>query len=169
MLIPNQQVPDVSFTLLNEGLCHVSDFHDGRLLVLVLFRGYHCPICRTYLPQLDRLLPEYLELGVEVAALSMETAERTEKIRDEWQIRNLSLGFGLPEADARALGLYLSRGTTTEEPALYNEPALYLILPDRTLYASSVQTMPFVRPDMEELLGALKYILTAGYPARGDA
>ena len=169
MIRPNQSVPNISFSFPHEGTRCLNDFHDGQLLVLVTYRGYHCPICRTYLPQLDRLLPEFLELGVEVLALSMDTAERAQKAREEWPLHNLSLGSDLSETDARNLGLFLTRGTTPAEPALYSEPALFLIRPDRTLYASSIQTMPFVRPDMEELLGAIKYILSVGYPARGDA
>jgi hypothetical protein len=70
--------------------------------------------------------------------------------------------------------LYIStgRGKTSigiEEPALFNEPGLFLVRPDGTLYSASIQTMPFVRPRFEELLKALETIISRDYPARGEA
>ena len=54
------------------------------------------------------------------------------------------------------------------EPALFNEPGLFLIKPDGTLYCASVQTMPFTRPQLADLLTALDFIAERNYPARGE-
>ncbi len=75
---------------------------------------------------------------------------------------------------ARAWGLYIStgRGKTSigiEEPALFSEPGLFLVRPDGTLYAASVNTMPFARPNFSELLKAIGMIIEKNYPARGEA
>jgi hypothetical protein len=56
-----------------------------------------------------------------------------------------------------------------EEPALFSEPGLYLVRPDRTLYAGAVNTMPFARTNFGELLKALDFIIEKDYPARGEA
>ena len=76
--------------------------------------------------------------------------------------------------EAREWGIYVSsgRGTTSagvEEPPLFNEPGLFLVRPDGTLYASVVASMPFVRPNLGELLKSLDYIIENDYPARGEA
>jgi len=76
-------------------------------------------------------------------------------------------------AVARAWGLYIStgRGTTSagvEEPALFSEPGLFLVRPDRTLYFTSVQTMPFARPHFSDILAALDFVIAKDYPARGE-
>ena len=55
-----------------------------------------------------------------------------------------------------------------EEPALFSEPGLFLVLPDRTLYFASVQTMPFARPHFTDILAALDYVIAKNYPARGE-
>ena len=74
---------------------------------------------------------------------------------------------------ARQWGLYIStsRGLTSiniEEPALFSEPAVYIVRPDTTLYYGAVQTMPFARPNFTELLGAIDFALAKDYPARGE-
>jgi len=47
----------------------------------------------------------------------------------------------------------------------YSSPA---IAADGTIYFGSVQTMPFARPAFAEILGATKFVLERGYPARGE-
>jgi hypothetical protein len=37
-----------------------------------------------------------------------------------------------------------------------------------TLYAASVQTMPFARPHFSEVLAAVKFVTKNNYPARGE-
>ena len=64
-----------------------------------------------------------------------------------------------------------SRGMTSigiEEPALFAEPAVYLLRPDGTLYYGAVQTMPFARPHFDELLAAIDFAVAKDYPARGE-
>ena len=46
--------------------------------MLVVYRGKHCPICRTYLKTLNGLLDQFAEIEVEVAAISADTAEKAE-------------------------------------------------------------------------------------------
>lgn len=64
-----------------------------------------------------------------------------------------------------------TRGKTSlglDEPALFSEPGLFLIRPDLTLFFSSIQTMPFVRPRAEDVLAAIDFIKKNDYPPRGD-
>jgi len=57
----------------------------------------------------------------------------------------------------------------TLEPALFNEPGVFLARPDHTLYWASVQSMPFARPHFREILAALDFVIAKDYPARGEA
>lgn len=54
-------------------------------------------------------------------------------------------------------------------PDEFSEPGLFLIRPDGTLFASTVQTMPFARPKFDDLLGAIQFVIKNDYPARGEA
>ena len=49
------------------------------------------------------------------------------------------------------------------------EPGLFLVRPDGTLYAASIQTMPFARPHVADVLAAVDYITKKAYPPRGEA
>ncbi|MFN7087813.1 MAG: AhpC/TSA family protein, partial [Burkholderiales bacterium] len=64
------------------------------------------------------------------------------------------------------------RGKTSmgiEEPALFSEPGVFLVRPDRTLYWAAVQTMPFARPHFRDMLAAIDFVIKNDYPARGEA
>ena len=94
--------------------------------------------------------------------------------RLDWKLSQLAVGHSLSIATARAWGLYIStsRGMTSagiEEPAQFNEPGVFLVRPDRTLYWASVQSMPFARPHFREIVAALDFVIAKDYPARGEA
>jgi alkyl hydroperoxide reductase subunit AhpC len=131
--------------------------------------GLHCPICKTYLRDLDRRLDDFTKRGVEVVAISTDAKERAEQSRSEWSIERLAIAYGLGIEEARQWGLYLSSAIKEGEPPRFAEPGLFLIRPDGTLYCSSVQTMPFARPSFAEVLQAVAFITERSYPARGEA
>jgi alkyl hydroperoxide reductase subunit AhpC len=142
--------------------------------LIVFYRGLHCPICSGYIRDLDRKESKFNEKGVEVLAVSSDSEDRAGQTKESWDLPNLTIGHSLPIETAREWGLYIStsRGVTSvgiEEPALFSEPGLYLVRPDRTLYAGAVNTMPFARTNFGELLKALDFIIEKDYPARGEA
>lgn len=142
--------------------------------MVVFYRGLHCPLCRTYISELDKLLDDFKQRGVNVVAISSDTEERARTTHQTWGVQNLEIGYGLDLEVAQQWGLYISssRGKTSvgvEEPALFSEPGVFLVRPDGTLYWASVQTMPFARPHFKEVLSALDFVIKADYPARGEA
>jgi peroxiredoxin len=137
---------------------------------LVFYRGLHCPVCKSYLRSIEARLGEFTERGVETIAITMDGRERAEEAAKSWELRRLAIGYGLPEATARAWGLYLSRSIMPQEGTeLFCEPGLFLVRPDRQLYYASVQSMPFGRPTVDDLLFGLGVVLARNYPARGTA
>ena len=56
---------------------------------LVVYRGKHCPICRTYLKTLDGLLDEFKAIGTTVMAVSTDPKDKAEtEAREEgWESR----------------------------------------------------------------------------------
>jgi len=140
---------------------------------VVFYRGLHCPLCAKYLMELGRQRSAFEERGYAVVAISSDGEERTRQMADKIKGSELRFGHSLDLATAKEWGLYLStsRGTTSigiEEPALFSEPGVFLVNPDRTLYYASVQTMPFSRPHFSELVGALDFTIDNDYPARGE-
>lgn len=173
-LMPRQPVPPLAVESLSGNGLQLRSGQAGNFSLVVFYRGYHCPLCRAYLTELNRLADDFGQRGVELLVLSSDTQERAQLAASEWSLGRLDLGYGLSIEQARAWGLYVSTGrgltsTGVEEPALFSEPGIYLVRPDLTLYWGSVQTMPFARPHFADMLGAIDFVLAKNYPARGEA
>lgn len=171
---PRTRTPDLEVPTVGGESWKLADSKAKNFTMIVAYRGYHCPICKNYLRDLDRHAAEFEKRGVEIIALSTDDKERAEKTRQEWELDHLKIGYGLDLDKAREWGLYIStsRGKTSagiEEPPMFNEPGLYLVKPDGTLYWSNISTMPFARPHFKEILGAVDTVLERNYPARGEA
>ena len=171
-LLPRQPVPPLQVPTLDHGLFDQAADAPQHFTLLVFYRGLHCPLCLKYLLELGRLQADFAR-GVQVIALSTDTAERARAMADKLKAPGLRMGHSLPLAQARDWGLYLStsRGTTSigiEEPALFAEPGVFIVRPDGTLYYGAVQTMPFARPHFDELLAAIDFALAKDCPARGE-
>ena len=141
--------------------------------LVVFYRGLHCPICAKYLMELERLMPEFQKRDVQVVAVSSDNAERGQAMADKIKAEHLRVGYELSLQSARQWGLYISasRGQTSigiEEPELFSEPGVFIVRPDGTLYYGSTQTMPFARPQFQDLLGAIDFAVAKDYPARGE-
>lgn len=170
MLKPREEVPELTLNLINGESWSTEKAAEAEFMTaLVFYRGYHCPVCKSYIPKLEKLLKKFEDLGVRVIAASSDSKERAEKTYREWGLDKLKPAYGLSIEDARKWGLYISHRIKEEEPEIFSEPGLFLIRPDKTLYAASVQTMPFTRPNLEELLQGLQFIKQDDYPARGEA
>jgi hypothetical protein len=142
-LVPRKPVPSLEVSTLDGGVWRLSDRNPAKFTV-------------------------------ETIAVSTDDESRARDTAAEWALDGLKIGYGLAIEKAREWGLYISsgRGKTSmgvEEPALFNEPGLFLMRPDGTLYWSIVQTMPFLRPHFAELVGVLDRIEQMDYPARGEA
>jgi len=88
---------------------------------------------------------------------------------EAWEVDELNIDYGFKTEDARKWDLYISEGIKDNEPKAFFEPGLFLIKPDNTLYAASIQTMPFARPKFDEMLKAIDFVIEKDYPARGEA
>ena len=166
---PRQPAPALRVGLLSGGTYVLADQAPQRFTMVVFFRGLHCPVCQVQLRELDRRLGELSERGVRVVAISGETRERTQQLSDQWRLERLALGYGLTEEQMRSWGLFVSRGVSESEPAVFNEPGLFLIAPEGTVYYESLLSMPVGRPRLDDLLGGIDYWAAHDYPARGDA
>ena len=137
--------------------------------MIVFYRGLHCPICKTYLQDLERRLKDFGERGIDVIAVSGDTLERATKSKEEWKLSNLTIGYGLKIESMREWGLCVSNRIKSEEPSQFGEPGLFLITPACDIYYAAINSMPFARPRFKDLLSAVDWITENEYPARGEA
>jgi peroxiredoxin len=155
------------------GSWRLSDQKSQHFTMLAFYRGRHCSVCRDYLCNLQSLHTAFSSRGVTPIAISADNAERACSAEAAWGLKDLCIAYGLSLRQARAWGLYVSRGCGRsslgiEEPPMFVEPALFLVRPDRTLYYASVQSMPFGRPCFDEVLRGIEKAVAKHTPARGE-
>ncbi len=173
MLMPRQKTPDLKLPLVGGGEFDLSSEGSERGTVICFYRGLHCPLCATYLMELEKKTAEFNARGVTTIAVSSDTEERAKDMAEKVGAKDLRFAYDLPLTKAKEWGLYIStsRGETSigiVEPDLFSEPGLFMVTPEQSLYYGSVQTMPFVRPHFSELVGALEFAIEKNYPARGE-
>lgn len=169
MLKPKTEVPELTVDLINDTQWSLQAQRSNTFTILVFYRGLHCPVCKKYLETLASKLDDFSQRGAHVIAISCDSEERAKKAGTDWNIPELPIGYELSVEKAREWGLFISEGIKDSEPKIFSEPALFLVRPDSTLYASSVQSMPFARPDLSDILSAIDFVTKEDYPARGGA
>lgn len=168
MLKPAKPVPALEVSTVGGGTWRLADQKPEMFTLVEFYRGYHCPRCKVHLLDLDHKVARFKERGCEVVAISMDNAERAQKSKDEWGIRNLTLGYGLDEKTARAWGLYISKPIQATEIYNFSEPGMFLVRPDGTLYSAVVNSTPFHRHHFADVMEAIDMIRDRDYPPRGD-
>ena len=175
-VIPTDTMPALDAELVGGGTWHLAGERPEKLSLIAFYRGLFCPLCRGWVAELDRLVPEFERRGVAVIALSCDPRERAEKAVSDWGLENLRVGHSVDPEDARRAGLYISEGrgvspaSNTEEPMLFCEPGVFAVQTDGTLYAAWVQSTPYARPQLAEILKAVDRFVARNLPdPRGSA
>lgn len=169
MPLPRTKAPALDVPLLTGGTWSLASSTPDAFTIVVFYRGHHCPICKTYMTEIEALLPQATDQGINVVAVSMDTPDRARATLDEIGTQTLAIGHSLSEVSAREWDLYISSGRPgTKEPGVFAEPGLFVIQPDGTVFFAQTQSAPFTRPDFGKLLGGLKFVVENDYPARGD-
>ncbi|MBB5462296.1 peroxiredoxin [Paraburkholderia sp. Cpub6] len=143
------------------------------MTLIYFYRGLHCGVCATYLQELERLTPEFAERGVTTIAISSDSKARARGMQKKIAANNLRIGYELPLTVARKWGLFISTSRSKssigiEELEIFFESGLFLVRADRTIHYLSVQSIPLLRPNFEELLHALDFLIEHDYPTRGE-
>lgn len=168
-ITPQTQAPNLQVKLLGGETWTLKNQDPENFSMLIFYRGLHCPICEKYLKTLDSLVEAYAEKGVDVIAISMDSEARARKARMKWELsEQLKIGYELDKETANNWGLYLSKAIKDYEPEVFNEPGLFLIKPDNTIYFVTLNSTPWGRPHLASFVKVVDFINTSGYPARGE-
>jgi peroxiredoxin len=159
------EMPKMSLPKVGGGEMDLSSAKGWQMLVV--YRGKHCPICRTYLKTLDGLLDQFKAASTEVVAVSADTKDKaeTEAKEEGWRF---PVGYNLSLEQMRSLGLYISEPRSPQETDRpFPEPGLFVINPDGKLQIVDVSNAPFARPELNAVLRGIKFIQEKQYPIRG--
>ncbi|MCL6218537.1 redoxin domain-containing protein [Zunongwangia pacifica] len=168
-VLPGKQAPQLTVQTTKGVEWNLVNEKPENFTMVVFYRGIHCPVCKKYLTELNSKIEEFRDRGIEVICISANTEELAKKTVASWDIDQLNIGYGLLTEDARKWDLYISEGINDKEPEAFFEPGLFLIKPDNSVYAASIQSMPFARPEFDAILKAVDFVLDKNYPARGEA
>ena len=164
-LKPGMKRPNLRWHAVGGGEVTTGDI--GHWQLIVVYRGQHCPLCKQYLSSLNALVDEFATLGIHVAALSSDPAERAETDVTKFNWR-FPVAYGLSQQEMRRLGLYISEPRSPKETDRpFAEPGLFVVNPNGELHIIDTSNAPFARPDLKTLLQGLKYVKESGYPVRG--
>ena len=164
---PTEKMPELELPLINDARYNLEEQNPDTYSLLIFYRGLHCPVCKKQLSEIQDHLDDFIDRGVNLVAISMDSEERAKKAGDQWDVTSLPIAYDLTEEKAREFGLYISTSVSDKEPDTFSEPGLFLVDKNNKLYFSSVQSMPFARPATKDILNAIDYIEKNDYPARG--
>ncbi len=141
--------PAIELPVLGGGTSRLSQPGDGcDWKLIVVYRGRHCPLCTTYLQQLNAVLPDLHALGVDVVAVSADSEARAAaqmaEVSPEYDV-----AYGLTVPQMERLGLHVSgprNGMDVEAP--FAEPGLFVLDGDGVVQIADISNVPFARPDL---------------------
>lgn len=81
---PGTPVPSLSLPTVGGGQFSLDSSQPRTFSMLVFYRGRHCPICKSYIGDLEGRLDAFAERGVDVIAISTDTRDEAEATKREW-------------------------------------------------------------------------------------
>jgi peroxiredoxin len=166
---PGERTAALSLPTLDAGQFDLDRTEAKTGTLLVFYRGKHCPICAKQLGELEQKLDQFGELGVDVVAISADPEEKAREMARDVGIENLVIAHSLPLKEAQEnWGLYISSAREgSQEPDLFSEPGIFFVTPGRELYGAWIQSTPFARPQIDDLIGLVRFREEKQYPPRG--
>ena len=167
--LPGTKTPDLKLPLISGVDWHLSAQSPDFMTMIVFYRGLHCPACKAYLEKLQTLAGDFAGRGVGFVAISTDSEERAKQAYEEWDMADVPIGYGFDLEAASDWGLLVSEAIKEDEPDHFVEPGLFLVRPDGTLFFAAVQSMPFARPSLDDILSAVDFVKEEDYPPRGTS
>lgn len=136
-------------------------------LLLFFYRGEHSKFCKDYLKKLDKMVKKFEKNGMKIVAISMDNEEAAKKTIKNWKLEKLQLAHGLSFEIAKVWGLFLSSIKQENVIHRFNEPAVFVVDSEGSLYLAHIQSMPFARPSPKKMLKRLKWCKKKKFPVQG--
>lgn len=135
--------------------------------LIVVYRGQHCPVCKTYLGKLQALLPRFAAENISVVVASADSEDQARGFMDDIGYTG-DVAYGLTIEQMQAFGLHLSAPRTPPETDhVFPEPGLFFVDEAGLLSLVDIGSAPFLRPDLEAVLNGIIFTRSKGFPIRG--
>jgi len=167
-LVPGRPFPAIDLPRAGGGRVTNADFDAPFMTVLNVYRGLHCPRCKAQLADFTAHRRDFDAAGLKIVSISTDPGDRAERAVAEWGLGDMPVGHDLTIGQARELGLFISETIREAEPAFFAEAGLHLVAADGTLWGSSINSFPFMRPTAAMVLDAAETRRARSYPPRGN-
>ncbi len=132
-----------------------------------VYRGLHCPKCKSYLERLNELAAQFREIGVDVVTVSSDPEAKAQAMVDEKGL-DIPVGYAMTIEQMGTLGLYVTDPRSPQETDRpFAEPGMFVINGDGNIQILDISNAPFARPELEVVLNGIKFIRENDYPIRG--
>lgn len=168
-LTPDATFPDLAINTLNDTKVKIGQPNPDRgdWQLVIVYRGKHCPICKSYLTELNGMLDDFAAINVDILAISADPKEKAKASASEIGY-NGTIGYDLSLEQMAKLGVYISDPRSPEETDRpFAEPATFVVRGDGKLQIIDLSNAPFSRPALKGLLDGLTFIRKKNYPIRG--
>ena len=167
---PGGLAPGLEVPLVGGGRWSLRASEPSTFTAVIFYRGRFCNVCSRYLPSIESHAAAFRERGTDVIVISADDELQAAAAKTDWGLVEIPVGYDLTVADMDAWGLFMSEADPGRAMApIFCEPGLFLVKPDKTVFYVAINSAPFGRPPIPELLDALDFIAQreGGYAQRG--
>jgi peroxiredoxin len=162
------QFPNIELTDATAKTVTLTKASNNKWSLIIIYRGFHCPICLKYLNALAEYTDKLEELNIDLVAVSADSIAQLDKMKEKGLKVNFPILTGLTVDQMKQLGLYISDPMSdSETDHVFAEPGLFLVNPKGTTVMIEIANAPFIRPDLEQLVSGIEFALGKDYPIRG--
>jgi peroxiredoxin len=151
LLQPGETFPSLSFTVPGGETVKVPEYFAGQYGVMLFYRGSWCPYCNAQLRAFQRATSSLDELGVRVAALSVDDEATTADLVAKHKLA-FPVGYG---ADAQALA-DLTGAFVNPDP-VYVQSTGFVLDPDGKVLVGVYSNGAIGRLVPEDVAGLVRY------------
>ncbi len=137
-----------------------------RWTMVVVYRGLHCPICKSYTSRIEAMRDQFDEVDTDIVYVSGDPAEKAKAFAEEVGLEQ-PVAHSLSVEQMKRLGLYISDPRPTETDRPFPEPGLFVVNSEGRAHIVDIGNAPFVRPEPELVLRGIRHIRKNDYPIRG--
>jgi len=164
--VAGSSLAPMSFPKLGGGTLTVGGQREAWTL-FVVYRGKHCPRCKSYLNGLSAMAGDWQSAGFDIVVVSSDPEEKAQADQAEFAWA-FDLGYGLTEAQMDTLGLYVTEPLSpAENDRRFAEPGVFVLRPDGSQLLIAISNGPSARPDLVQLLDGMIFTKKNDRPPRG--
>ena len=147
-----QLFPSLNIPAVGGGMISLPDDFAGSYGVVLIYRGSWCPYCNAQLAAFSRALDALTELGVTVAALSVDDEETSAALVARHKLR-FPVGHS---ADAGQVSA--ATGAYVNDDPRYLQSAGFVLAPDGTVRVAVYSSDAIGRLAADDVAGYIRYL-----------